>query len=180
MKQLLPIDELNVLSNQIKSAQQLNKAVLVDNILDFLIYSYTLGNDVVNDSFDFAKPVDIDKLKDSIYKKIKDETWVDRIDRYLADNDRDGIVRVLDTEMHRNYNQAIYDTAKETGVQFRKRWVTMDDDKVRTSHEYLEGIEVDLDSEFVTYDGDSAMFPGDFSRAENNVNCRCVLDLVTP
>ena len=54
----------------------------------------------------------------------------------------------------------------------------MRDDKVRETHDYLEGVEVDLASEFVTFDGDSAKFPGDFSRAENNVNCRCVIDLV--
>lgn len=178
MRQLLPLDELNVLSSQIQGAESLERDVLVDNILDFLIYSYTLGNGVVNESFNLAQDVDVDQLKESIYKRIKGENFVDRIDEHLANNDREGIIRVIDTEMHRNYNQAIYDTAKDTGVSFKKRWATMRDDKVRETHDYLEGVEVDLDSEFVTFDGDSAKFPGDFSRAENNVNCRCVIDLV--
>lgn len=178
MRQLLPLDELNVLSSQIQGAESLERDVLVDNILDFLIYSYTLGNGVVNESFNLAQDVDIDQLKASLYKRIKGENFVDRIDQHLANNDREGIIRVIDTEMHRNYNQAIYDTAKDTGVSFKKRWATMRDDKVRETHDYLEGVEVDLDSEFVTFDGDSAKFPGDFSRAENNVNCRCVIDLV--
>ncbi len=178
MRQLLPLDELNVLSSQIQGAESLERDVLVDNILDFLIYSYTLGNGVVNESFNLAQDVDVDQLKESIYKRIKGENFVDRIDEHLANDDREGIIRVIDTEMHRNYNQAIYDTAKDTGVSFKKRWATMRDDKVRETHDYLEGVEVDLDSEFVTFDGDSAKFPGDFSRAENNVNCRCVIDLV--
>ena len=178
MTQLLPIDELNVLSSQIRGAETLERDVLVDNILDFLIYSYTLGNDAVNASYEIGQEVNIDQLKESIYKRIKDKNFVERLDEYIKTNDRDGIVRVADTEMHRNYNQAIYDTAKDSGIKFRKKWSTMRDDKVRETHDYLEGTEVDLDSEFVTFDGDSAKFPGDFSRAENNVNCRCVIDLV--
>ena len=128
--------------------------------------------------FEIGQEVDIDQLKDSLYKRVKDKNFVERIDEHLAANDREGIIRVIDTEMHRNYNQAIYDTAKDSRISFRKRWSTMRDDKVRETHDYLEGTEVDLDSEFVTFDGDSAKFPGDFSRAENNVNCRCVIDLI--
>jgi len=178
MTQLLPVDELNVISAQVRDAEVLDKKVLEDEILEFLIYSYTLGNTAVNDSFDLTEKVNVDKLKDSIYKSIKDETFMDRVNDYIDQDDREGIIRVIDTEMHRNYNTGIYDTAKSTPLKFRKKWNTMMDDKVRATHDYLEGVEVDLDAEFVTYDGDSAKFPGDFLRAENNVNCRCVIDLI--
>jgi len=178
MEQLLPLEELNVLSTQIQYAETLQKDVLEDEILDFLVYSYTLGNNAVNNSFDLTQQVNIDKLKDSIYKRINDETFMDRVSDYIDKDDRDGIIRVIDTEMHRNYSQGIFDTAKDTQLNFKKKWSTRMDDKVRATHDYLEGVEVDLDGRFVTYDGDSARFPGDFSRAENNVNCRCVIDLI--
>lgn len=178
MTQLLPIEELNVISAQVRDAEVLDKQVLEDEILEFLIYSYTLGNNAVNDSFDLSQKVNVDKLKDSIYKSIKDETFMDRVSDYIDKDDREGIIRVIDTEMHRNYNTGIFDTAKSTPLKFKKKWSTRLDDKVRATHDYLEGVEVDLDAEFVTYDGDSAKYPGDFLRPENNVNCRCVIDLI--
>lgn len=178
MTHLLPIDELNVISTQIQGQESLDKKVLVDEILEFLIYSYTLGNDTVNEFLGISNDVDIEQLKDSIYKRINNETFADRLDQHISQDDRDGIIRVVDTEMHRNYNQAIYNAAKNANVPLRKKWSTMYDDKVRATHEYLEGVSVDMDSKFVTFDGDEALFPGDFSRAENNVNCRCVIDLI--
>ena len=47
------------------------------------------------------------------------------------------------------------------------------DDRVRDTHDYLEGVEVGLDDEFYTYLGNKAMFPGQFGVAEEDVNCRC-------
>jgi hypothetical protein len=51
----------------------------------------------------------------------------------------------------------------------------MDDDRVRDTHMFLEGVEVPMGERFYTFDGDSAMIPGDFALPENNINCRCTL-----
>lgn len=85
------------------------------------------------------------------------------------------ILRVAETEGHRVLNQAMQSTAEKGGAT-TKTWVTMEDDRVRDTHDYLLGETVGIDDLFVTYDGDSAMFPGDFEGAENNVNCRCWLE----
>lgn len=69
---------------------------------------------------------------------------------------------------------------KETaydGSPLAKTWVTMLDEKVRDTHQYLEGMTIPLDDEFYTYDGDHAQAPGGFTAAQNNVNCRCQLDI---
>lgn len=58
-----------------------------------------------------------------------------------------------------------------------KEWMTMMDDKVRDTHDYLEGMKVPLDAMFMTFDGDQAEAPGGFELAENNVQCRCWLKL---
>ena len=63
------------------------------------------------------------------------------------------------------------------GSPLSKTWVTMADEKVRASHQYLEGMTVPLDDEFYTYDGDHAQAPGGFTSAANNCNCRCQLDI---
>lgn len=87
---------------------------------------------------------------------------------------QEAITRIAETEMHRIANTAALDTAKYAGAK-SKTWVTMLDDKVRDTHDYLEGETVDIDEDFYTYDGDHASAPGLFELAENNVNCRCEL-----
>ena len=57
-----------------------------------------------------------------------------------------------------------------------KVWATMEDERVRTTHEFLDGVGVPLDTLFFTIDGDSARYPGDFTKAENNCGCRCWLN----
>lgn len=54
----------------------------------------------------------------------------------------------------------------------------MMDDRVRDTHSYLEGMEVPYNARFYTYDGDSAEAPGMFSLPENNINCRCVVEII--
>ena len=110
---------------------------------------------------------------------IKGETWRDRIRQQLDEDSLDGILRIIDTEAHRDYNTGVYDAGKESGIKgIKKQWQTMMDDRVRDTHSYLQNTIVGLDDVFYTFDGDSARFPGDFSLPENNVNCRCGISLI--
>ena len=89
------------------------------------------------------------------------------------------VLRIIDTEAHRDYNTGVYDAAKESGIpNLRKKWRTMMDDRVRDPHFYLEGVEVGIDDRFYTYTGDSALYPGGFGVPELDINCRCVVELV--
>jgi hypothetical protein len=54
----------------------------------------------------------------------------------------------------------------------------MQDDRVRDTHDYLEGMVVPFSSRFYTYDGDSADYPGGFTLPENNIGCRCVVEVI--
>lgn len=88
--------------------------------------------------------------------------------------------RLAETEAHRVLNEAILDSALEyaknnPNTTVTKTWVTMLDDRVRETHDYLEGVTVPVDSRFYTFDGDSAMAPGGFSKPQNSINCRCIL-----
>ena len=107
--------------------------------------------------------------------EIKGETFRERI---TQESSYEEVLRVIDTESHRDYNTAIYDAAKASGVPVRKQWYTMMDDRVRDTHQYLQGMTVGLDDLFYTDDGDSAMFPGGFDDPANNCNCRCFVMLV--
>ena len=118
-----------------------------------------------------------DRLDDTaVNLEIKGETFRDRI---TADSTYEEVLRVIDTEAHRDYNTGVYDAAAESGNDgLSKMWVTMNDDRVRDTHEYLEGTVVGLNDRFYTYDGDSALYPGGFDDPRNNVNCRCGISLV--
>ena len=100
-------------------------------------------------------------------------------DRVMTEDTAEEIVRIIDTEAHRDYNAGVVNAAEESGMpNLRKRWYTMMDDRVRDTHDYLEGMVVGIDDRFYTYDGDSARYPGDFDDPKNNVNCRCSVGIV--
>lgn len=113
---------------------------------------------------------------DTVNLEIAGKTFRDRV---LDASTAEEVLRIIDTEATRDYNAGAYNAAKASGRSgLRKRWYTMRDDRVRDTHDYLEGVEVGIDDEFYTYDGDSAMYPGGFSLPENNVNCRCSVAIV--
>lgn len=157
---------------------------LDDDFIDFLIIAYELGWREADEMLGQSTKPDNNKMYAAIYKRIADETVTQRITKYSDDADEYGLMRLIDSEFHRVYNTAIFDSAetaaqtekaKKSGKQIIKQWNTMLDDRVRDTHDYLEGMKVGIDERFYTYDGDSARFPGDFSLASGNVNCRCYL-----
>jgi hypothetical protein len=109
-----------------------------------------------------------------IFFKYDGKDPFDLLEEAYKDNDTVRIKTIFDNEYHRMFNAGAYDYGKEHCET--KKWVTMNDYKVRDTHNYLEGIEVPVDAEFITFDGDAALYPGGFSNASNNVNCRCVLE----
>ena len=113
---------------------------------------------------------------DTVNLEIAGKTFRDRV---LDASTAEEVLRIIDTEATRDYNAGAYNAAKASGREgLRKRWYTMRDDRVRDTHDYLEGMEVGIDDAFYTYDGDSAMYPGGFSLPENNCNCRCSVAIV--
>ncbi|MBP5442303.1 MAG: hypothetical protein J6Y60_03600 [Treponema sp.] len=88
------------------------------------------------------------------------------------------VERIIDTEGHRDYNAGVYNAAKATGRDdLLKTWRTMLDDKVRDSHQYLEGVTVGLDDYFYTAGGARALYPGQFGEPDEDINCRCFIEI---
>lgn len=175
----LPIDELNNLKSYLSLAMErgdITANEVEDEVLDILIIGWANGLDyasgVLGNSY-----LDYGDLQKALDKKIDDKTYKDRVREHFENLDIDGIIRVADTESHRLYNEAVFESARKSGKNVYKTWETMEDDKVRETHDYLEGVSVPLDERFYTFDGDSALYPGDFNTAENNCNCRCGITL---
>lgn len=185
MTSILPFDELNVLSANITSRfsgktlgrEESQKDVedIIDELLDLFLLAYAQGNEVTNANLESDWTPTLDDVMSVVDEKVAGKTWRERVEDYFANGGTGAdIVRIAETESHRIANTAALDTAKRGGAT-SKTWVTMLDDKVRDTHDYLEGVTVGIDDDFITFDGDKASAPGLFSLAENNVNCRCEL-----
>lgn len=175
---MLPFDEIRQFTHEIKKRpRNVEEEDLISTIVGLLILSYKNGIDDANSMIDTDYKRDFEKLMESLNKEYDGKTWEDRVREYYETNDGESIARVIDTEAHRNYNQAIIDIALESGKDVKKTWKTMLDDKVRDTHSYLQGLTVSIDEKFYTYDGDEALFPGDFKNPANNCGCRCMVIL---
>lgn len=86
---------------------------------------------------------------------------------------KESLKRLIESEGNRCFNMGMLEAGK--GENVLKTWETMMDDKVRDTHWYLEGMEIPIDEEFITFDGDSALAPGGFENPALNANCRCFL-----
>lgn len=146
------------------------KTEIEDSLLDLLIMAYVFGTKDVSESLKEDIEPDTDKMKESVYKKIAGESWKERIDKSST---KEEIERIFVTESHRCFSDGQWDCAD--GRATHKTWVTMDDEKVRDTHWYIDNLTVGIDEYFYTLDGDRALRPYGFEIASNNVNCRCTL-----
>lgn len=179
MARILPLDELNVLKGKYEAlgdreiADVFSLDDIVDDLLDLYMLAVANGVVSINEQFGTDYQPSGEQIEKVVYKKIDGQTWQDRVTEWY-DNGGTGydIVRIAETESHRIGNEIAHDAAKSVGAT-RKTWLTMIDDKVRDTHSFLESVSVGIDDEWYSYDGDHALYPGGFEKAENNVNCRC-------
>ena len=192
---LMPFDELNTFKQMVTQYKTepmalSDKEKLRDDIEEYIEYllieAYTYGNvqamqDLGLLDKDPAEVINPNVMMEVINKPIADKTYKDRIREYLDDDTStvEDFQRVAETDATRVYNAGVEAGGRSSGVRgVRKQWVTMGDDKVRDTHDYLEGVSVELDKDFYTFDNDHARAPGLFSDPTNNCNCRCTLRLI--
>ena len=190
MKTAKPIfDELNVLREQIESdlslgteQRKLLKDDRIDEILDMLIMAYVFGTEDADEELTVTETVETDEMYSAVWLNIAGKNWEQRIREYYDDPNAtvEDIMRVVETDTNRIYSDAVLNVGEKVskrGVPVTKTWNTMQDDRVRSTHEYIEAVTVPIDRRFYTYDGDSARYPGDFTDPQNNCGCRCYITL---
>ena len=184
MASVLPFDELNRFNTHVRewfnnenisSFKKVAEEDIIDELLDLLLLAYATGNEVTNDYLSGNWQPSAEDVEEVVNEKVDGKTWEDRVRDYFSNGGTgEDLIRIAETETHRVANTSALLTAREDGAT-TKTWKTMLDDRVRESHDYLEGVTVGINDEFITFDGDRASAPGLFSLAENNVNCRCEL-----
>lgn len=83
---------------------------------------------------------------------------------------------IVRTESHRIREESRNDArnmAKKKGADVVKQWDATLDGDTRKSHRKLDGQIREVDEPFEV-DGKKAMYPGDFGRPEEDINCRCM------
>lgn len=162
--------------------QEENKKKCEDFIWWLMEYLYVLGfkdareelGVVAEEMASFLPPDYQERKEEAMNREYDGLNFADRVRMYADVGDVQGIIRVAETDGHRIYESGGLSGAE--GIGRTKTWVTMGDERVREQHEYLDGVTIPIDEPFYTFDGDSGMFPGDFSLPQSNVNCRCVLE----
>ena len=177
-----PWDEIHSLENKAEEAlkqartEDFKKTVdnYIDEVKDLFEMDYMLG--VWDASMQLGEIVDVvyEDIQKAVDKKIDGKDYKERIEEYFEDGTPYDIARVISTDAHRIYNEAVYEAAKTAGAS-TKTWNTMADERVRDTHAYLEGVTVPLDAEFYSFNGDSTYYPGQWGIAEEDINCRCWL-----
>lgn len=102
------------------------------------------------------------------------------IARNIANRSRAPLSRaktIVRTESHRIQQAAANDArnaAKDRGCEVVKQWDSTLDGNTRSTHRQLDGQIRETDEPFQLASGKKAMYPGDFGKAEEDCNCRCV------
>lgn len=160
---------------------------VIDDVLSLLIGAYKAGVDDISDTFGVDIEADLDDMYEALYFVWGDGmNFENRIRKHVDEDNPDGVILVAETEAHRDFATGQSDSVNQGQQQNKiprdltivKEWNTMQDERVRDSHEYLQGMRVGLRDEFYTYDGDHAPFPGLFEKVEENANCRCWVEYV--
>lgn len=137
-----------------------------------MVLAYIFGVASANKDLGTENQIDKNKMYESVYKETAGLNFEGRLAKDLADGT--DINNLLETETHRCYCEGQMYVADLEHAN--KTWVTMLDEKVRESHQFLEGVTIPYNEMFYTVD-DSAFAPGGFTKAELNCGCRCEIVL---
>ena len=184
---ILPIDELNVFETTLNAQYadgKLTTALLdttIDEMLDLFLLAYASGVTAANSDLGTENKPSRDDADRAINATVAGKTWRERVKEWTDNGGTPyDLARIAETDMTRIYNTAVLDTVKANGAESTtyKRWVTMEDDRVRDTHSPLQSVTIPYDADFYSWDGDRAKAPGLFSDPANNINCRCTLELI--
>ena len=179
---VMPFDELNTFkaavpqffeNGRIKSKKDFDS--LLDMLEDLFLLSYATGSQSANMSLgtDYT-PTAKDAMR-TIDREIVGKTWRDRMLEYYENGGTMAdVIRIAETESHRDSNAGAYETAKAAGAT-TKVWHCMMLPTSRDTHVYLDGVTAPIDGEFYSFKGGSTMYPGEWGIAEEDCNCLCWL-----
>lgn len=179
---VMPFDELNRLEESIDIYFDENGHIrskedcedIIDELLDLFLLAYANGQEITNEDLNSDIKAPLKDVMETINKEIDGLTWKQRVWKHFEEGGtKADIVRIAETEAHRDSNEAAYKTATRAGAK-TKTWHCMMMNS-RDTHIFLDGVTAPIDGEFYTFLGNHTMFPGEFGVAEEDCNCNCWL-----
>lgn len=167
-------DELNILETMLSVGgfdRDYARKLFRDSLEDAYIEGFASAEYMLSQEEDIEEEL----LLLAVDKEYDGESIFTKFDNYYENGEADKLKTLMDSEFHRAYSQGGLDMASKSGRTVYKTWETMQDDRVRETHDYLDGVTIPISEKFVTLDMDEADAPGGFSLPENNANCRCWL-----
>jgi SPP1 gp7 family putative phage head morphogenesis protein len=99
----------------------------------------------------------------------------DEISKFYNDRSEYKSMRIARTEVAAASGYGSLEAARQSGIVERKKWLSSRDDRVRDSHQAIDGEEVPLDGTF----SNGCEAPGVGGDPAETIQCRCVLQFVT-
>ena len=178
----MPFDELNALkatlpqhfeNGKIRSEQDYED--ILDEMLDLFLLAYASGVAATNVDMNADYQPDIDTVMDTVDKEVAGETWRDRMAKIYENGGTEAdVARIIETETHRDSNEAAFVTARANGAT-EKTWHCLMLPTSRDSHVFLNGVTVPIDGEFYSINGGTTQFPGEWGIADEDCGCLCFL-----
>lgn len=188
---LLKLDEINLLAAMLgedaasetpqrseKEAKEAFFDILLDMYVEgFAAAAYMLGEDADGTDGGLWPGRMTEAQRIEITEKKYDGVTIgDKFTEHYESKDAAAMRDLVNSEAHRCYALGAYTKTKAAGGSLI--WTTVGDEKVRDTHWFIDGMRITAGDYFYTFDGDYARFPGDFTKAENNANCRCWVEAV--
>jgi len=144
------------------------RAILTNSKLSAGLYA-KLGIDLMQMKTDITREVTRGIAKGMIYKDMA------RNLKNVSGVSLGKAKTIVRTEGHRIQEASRFDAqhrAKDIGADVVKQWDSALDSKTRDTHVKLNGQLREIDEPFEV-DGKKAMYPGEFGKPEEDINCRC-------
>lgn len=179
---IMPFDELNLFKAKL-SAHFENGAIrskqdeedIIDELLDLFLLACANGVEQTNADLGGDYRPGIKRVTDIVDREVAGKTWRQRVADYFANGCTEAdIIRIAETETHRDSNEAAYITAQANKAT-KKTWHCLMLPTSRDSHIWLNGVSVPLDGYFYSINGGKTQFPGEWGIAEEDCNCYCYL-----
>lgn len=163
-------------SSRIKSIKKdVGTSKIINNDMAGLVWTERLKHGRGRAIYEVQKEV-----KQGLYQGDTYRTMTKRLKDKL-DGDVYKTNRILRTEGHRclaSAKEESFEKISKAGIEFRKKYLSSNDERTREMHSALHGVIVDSDKPFIYQDGVETMQPGLSGASQHDINCRCVASLV--
>ena len=176
----LPFDELNIFKEKL-SAHYENGVLrskqeeedIIDEMLDLFLLAAARGSASANEDLGTEVHIGTKTAVDIVDREVAGKTWRERVREYFDNGGTEAdIMRIAETESHRDANEAGFVTAAKAGAK-TKRWHCMMLPTSRDSHIYLNGVTAPMDGYFYSINGGETKFPGEWGIPAEDCNCYC-------